>query len=115
MRCFSAFFILFAKWSFFKDTEAEKASNAHKKMTKKTRTYVVDGVQVTSTTYHVMAEDGTRNYKAKEDFNLRYKNKIFRSFLFFLSFVFLALILASRNYYGGKIYVCFLLFCVLST
>jgi len=39
-------------------------------ITKKTRSYVVDGVKVTSSTYHVMADGGVK-YKAKEEFNMR--------------------------------------------
>ncbi|KHJ41080.1 hypothetical protein D918_08856 [Trichuris suis] len=46
--------------------------NPHRRtVTKKTRVFVVDGVQVTSTTYHVMSDDDTHLYKAKEDFRLR--------------------------------------------
>uniref|UniRef100_A0A915J779 Protein kinase domain-containing protein n=1 Tax=Romanomermis culicivorax TaxID=13658 RepID=A0A915J779_ROMCU len=44
-------------------------TNSNPKITKKTRLYVIDGVQVTSSTYHVMAEGNT--YKVKEDFKLR--------------------------------------------
>uniref|UniRef100_A0A914UQD7 STE20-like serine/threonine-protein kinase n=1 Tax=Plectus sambesii TaxID=2011161 RepID=A0A914UQD7_9BILA len=40
-------------------------------VTKKTRVYMVDGVEVTSTTYHVMGGEGHTQYKAKEDFQLR--------------------------------------------
>ncbi|KAL1241102.1 Serine/threonine-protein kinase [Trichinella spiralis] len=46
--------------------------NAHRRtVTKKTRVFVVDGIQVTSTTYHVMADEDANLYKVKEDFRLR--------------------------------------------
>lgn len=74
----------------------ERRNHARRTVTRKTRVYVVDGVQVTSTTYHVMAEDGSRNYKVKEDFNLRL-NKMF--FIGFYSFTLkFGFIKEKRNY-----------------
>uniref|UniRef100_A0A915K0J5 Uncharacterized protein n=1 Tax=Romanomermis culicivorax TaxID=13658 RepID=A0A915K0J5_ROMCU len=53
------------------DGLGERKHYARRTVTKKTRAYLVDGIPVTSTTYHLMSEDGSNNYKAKEDFQLR--------------------------------------------
>lgn len=75
----------------------ERKNHARRTVTKKTRVYVVDGVQVTSTTYHVMADDAQR-YKAKEDFNLRYVYLWYRM-TSFLSLVYYYLVLYLMTYH----------------
>ncbi|VDO78365.1 unnamed protein product [Soboliphyme baturini] len=46
--------------------------NQHRRtVTKKTRVYMVEGVQMTSTTYHVMVDADSHLYKAKEDFKIK--------------------------------------------